>query len=226
VSRAEAKPGRPRAIGLKREVRANDHFSAGRSWERCSAIHMATRCRARTCLCRATRFKRFSVCSSSAIVSAFGGGRRTRTLTGGPSLNSRAKSSSESSSHPTASCFKARRWAAVNFCAIVDTSVGYAAPCPVLSRPARLPYGDKGQLRPPSSDPHTSCRRLSIESLECHDAGREQSMMDGSHHKRFLLLLLALHRAGQCVRCCRRPTPAPAPRIAQLKATTEDGEFR
>ena len=94
---------------------------------------MATRCRARTCLCRATRFKRFSVRSSSTIVSVFGGGRRTRTLTGWPSSNSRVKSSSERSSHPAASRFRARCWAAVNFCATVDTSVEFAAPCPVRS---------------------------------------------------------------------------------------------
>jgi hypothetical protein len=89
------------------------YFPAGCFWASCSAIHIATRWRARTCLCRATRFSRFNVCSSSATVSIFGSGRRILTFTGWPSLKRRAKSWSESSSQPNASRFKARRWPAV-----------------------------------------------------------------------------------------------------------------
>ncbi len=186
---------------------------------------MATKCRARTCLCRATRLNRFSVRSSSATVSVFGGGRRTRTLTGGLSLNNRAKSSSESSSHPTASRFIARRWAAVNFCATASTSVVYAVPYLVLLRLARQPCEGMGRLPQPSiGDFHMFGRRSSNASLACRDG--EQSMTDGSLNRGSPRLLLALHCAGQRAQCCRRPTPAPAPIIAQAKATTGNGGLR
>jgi hypothetical protein len=114
----------------------------------------------------------------------------------------------------------------VNFCAIADTSVVYVAPCRVLSRLSKLPYRDTEQSRQPNNDLHTSGRRLSSGLLVCHDAGREQSMMDSNLHKRSLRLLLALHRAGQCAQCCRHPIPAPAPRIARAQTSTRKCRFR
>ena len=78
----------------------------------------------------------------------------------------------------------------------------------------------------PNNDLHTAGRRLPSGLLVCHDAEREQSMMDGNLHKRSLRLRLALHRAWQCAQCCRHPTPAPAPRIAQAQTSTRKCGFR
>ncbi len=82
------------------------------------------------------------------------------------------------------------------------------------------------QSRQPNNDHHTSGRRLPSGVLVCHDAESEQSMMDGNLHKRSLRFLLALHRAWQCARCCRHPTPAPAPKIAQAQASIRKCGFR
>ena len=143
-----------------------------------------------------------------------------------PSETIRPKSASESSSHAVASCFRARRWAVVNFCATFGTSVEYVAPSPVPSPLAILLCGHTAQLRQSNNDRHRSDRKSSIGFHAGRDGGSEQSMMGGSPHRRSRQLLPVLHRAAQCVRRCCHPTPAPAPRISQRKVSTGRQKFR
>src|SRR5262249_17097435 len=114
---------------------------------------------------RAKRLRRFRVLSSREIVNSFGGGRRILTFTGCPSVNRRAKSSSERRSHASASFFRSCFCRRVNFLAIAGISVEYAVPCHVRSLPATPLFANKEQSRQAGIDLHRFVQTPSTGSL-------------------------------------------------------------